>query len=144
MKKKLKVTKMKILTLKVTSRPNSKWRHCEDSVTNQDKVNVNYESDDLKNKIQWQIATSRNKHGHFTNTGKNTLERNRKFHEIHFEWSNRFSPLHNDDQNLTTKRPTSTIPSIPEKIPTNSRNTSPHATNTVRNKGHLYVPPRIT
>ena len=45
-----------------------------------------------------------------------------------------FSPLYNDDKNLTTKRPTSTTPNLPEKIPTSSRNTSPHATNTVRNK----------
>ena len=99
-------------------------------------LNVNYEFNDLKNKIQWEIATSRNKHGHSTNTGKNTLERNRKSNDIHFELSNRFSPLHNDDQNLT-KRPTSTIPNIPEKIPSNSRNTSPHATNTRRNKRPL-------
>ena len=42
--------------------------------------------------------------------------------------SNRFSPLQNDDQNLTTKEPTSTIPNIPEKIPINSRNTSPICT----------------
>ena len=34
----------------------------------------------------------------------------------------------------TTKRPTSTIPNIPGKIPTHSRNTSPHATNIIRNK----------
>ena len=45
--------------------------------------------------------------------------------------SNTFSPL-NFDQDLT--RPTSAIPNIPEKIPTNSRNTSLHTTNTVRNK----------
>ena len=37
----------------------------------------------------------------------------------------------------TTKRPTSTIPNIPGKIPTHSRNTSPHATNIVRNKRPL-------
>ena len=104
--------------------------HCDDSVTNKDILNVNYESNDLKNEIQWKIATSRSKHGHSTNTGTNTLERNRKSNDIHFELCNRFSPLCNDDQNLT-KGPTSTIPNIPEKIPTNSRNTSPHSTNTV-------------
>ena len=109
-------------------------RHCEDSIANKDKVNENCESNDLKNKGQWQIATSRNKHGHSTNAGKVTLERNRKPNEIDFKLSNRFSPLH-VDQNLT--RPTSTIPNIPEKIPTNSRNTSPHASNTVQNKGPL-------
>ena len=109
-------------------------RHCEDSIANKDKVNVNYESNDLKNESQWQIATSRNKHGHSTNAGKVTLERNRKPNEIDFKLSNRFSSLH-VDQNLT--RPTSTIPNIPEKIPTNSRNTSPHASNTVQNKGPL-------
>ena len=80
------------------------------------------------------MATSRNKRGHSTNTRKNTLERNKKSNDIHFELNNRFSPLHNDDENSTTKRPTSTIPNIPENIPTNSTNTSPHATNTVRNK----------
>ena len=48
--------------------------------------------------------------------------------------SNRFSPLHNDDQNVTTKWPTNTIPNIPEKIPGNSRNTSPHVTNTLWKK----------
>ena len=48
-----------------------------------------------------------------------------------------FSPLHNDDQNLTKKRPTSTIPNIPGKIATNSINTSPHATHTIRNKRPL-------
>ena len=113
-------------------------RHCENSVTNEAKVNVNYESDDLKNGIQWQLATSRNKRGHSTNTRKNTLERNRKSNDIHFEITfTSFSTLHNDNQNLTTKRPTSTIPNIPEKIPTNSRNTSPHSTNAVRNKRPL-------
>ena len=106
----------------------------EDSIANKNKVNVNYESKDLKNQSQWQITTSRNKHGHSTNAGKVTLERNRKPNEIDFKLSNRFSSLH-VDQNLT--RPTSTIPNIPEKIPTNSRNTSPHASNTVQNKGPL-------
>ena len=67
---------------------------------------------------------------------RNTLERNRKSNDIHFELSRGFLFLHNDDQNLT-KRPTSTIPNIPEKIPTNSRNTSPHATNTMQNKRPL-------
>ena len=103
-------------------------RHYGDSITNKEKVNVNYESDNLKNESQWQIA------GHFTNTRKNTLERNKKSNEIHFELNNRFSPLHNNDQNSTMKRLISTILNIPEKIPTNSRNTSPHTTNTVRNK----------
>ena len=77
------------------------------------------------------------KRDHSTNTGKNTFERNRKSNDIHLELSNRFSPRHNDDQKLTTKRPTSTIPDRLEKTPTNSRNTSPHATNTVRNKRPL-------
>ena len=45
-------------------------RLCEDSVTNKDKVNVNYEPDDLKNEIQWEVAAFRNKHCHSTNTGK--------------------------------------------------------------------------
>ena len=109
-------------------------RHCKDLIANKDKVNENNESNDLKNEGQWQITTSRNKHGHSTNAGKVTLERNRKPNEIDFKLSNRFSSLH-VDQNLT--RPTSTIPNIPEKIPTNSRNTSPHASNTVQNKGPL-------
>ena len=64
-------------------------RHCEDSVTNKDKVNVNYKSDDLKIKIKWQMATSRNKHYHFTNTGKNSFEKNRKSSDIYFDLSNR-------------------------------------------------------
>ena len=72
--------------------------------------------------------------GHSTNAGKVTLERNRKSNDIYFKLSNRFSPLH-VDQNLT--RPTSTIPNIPEKIPTNSRNTSLHTTNTMWNKRPL-------
>ena len=100
-------------------------------------MNVNYESDNLKNKSQWQIATSRNNRGHSTNTRKNTLGRNKKSNDIHFELSNRFSSLHNDDQNSTTKRPTSTIPNIPQKIPTNSSNTSPHATSAARNQRPL-------
>ena len=112
-------------------------RHCDDSVTNKNKLNVNYELTISKNEIQWQIATSSNKHGHSTNTGKSTLERKRKSNDIHFELNKRLSPLHEDNQSLTTKRPTSTIPDIPEKIPTNSRNTSPHVTNTVRNKRPL-------
>ena len=68
----------------MTSRPNSKLlktrlsrfenKHCEDSVTNKDKVNVNYKYDDLKNEIHWQIATSRNNHGHSANTGKMLLK----------------------------------------------------------------------
>ena len=99
-------------------------RHCEDSIIyHKGKANVSYDSDNLKNERQWQIATSRNKRGHSANAGKNILERNRKSNDIHFELSNSFSHLHNEDQNLTTKRPTSTIPNIPEKIPTNSGNT---------------------
>ena len=51
---------MKIVTSKVTSSGNSvienlprfENRHCEDSITNKDKVNVNYESEDLKNESQ--------------------------------------------------------------------------------------------
>ena len=102
----------------------------EDSIANKNKVNVNCESKDLKNQSQWQITTSRNKHGHSTNAGKSTLERNKKSNDIYFKLSNRFSPLHNDDQNLT-KGPTSTNPNTPQKIPTNSRNTSPYAINNV-------------
>ena len=104
-------------------------------------MNVNYESNNLKNESQWQIATSRNKHGHSTNAGKVTLERNRKVNHIHFKLSNRFSPLH-VDQDLT--RPTSTIPNIPEKIPTNSRNTLSIQLILCEVKDHLYAPPRIT
>ena len=48
--------------------------------------------------------------------------------------SNTFSPL-DFDEDLT--RPTSTIPNIPEKIPTNRRNTFLHTTNTVQNKRPL-------
>ena len=118
----------------IESQPRFENRHCKDSVTNKEKVNVNYKSDNHKNEIHCQITTSRDKHGNSTNKENNTLERNIKSNDIHFELSNWFAPLHNDDQNLTTKRPTSTIPKIPEKIPANSRNTSPHATNTVRNK----------
>ena len=106
-------------------------RHCQDSVANKDNVNVNYESNNLKNECQLQIAFSRKKHGPSTTAGKVTLERNRKSNDSHFKLSNRFSSLHDDDQNLTRKRPTSTIPNITEKIPTNSRNTSLHTTNTV-------------
>ena len=87
-------------------------------------MNVSYKSDDIKNKINWQIVTCRNKHSHYSDTENNTSERNRKSHYTHFELSSRFSPLHNDDRNLTTKRPTSTIPNIPGKNPTNSKNTS--------------------
>ena len=47
------------------------------------------------------------------------------------------SPPQKDAQNLAKKRTTSTIPNMPEKIPTNSKNTSPHATNTVQNKRPL-------
>ena len=54
------------------------------------------------------VKTSRNKSGHSTNTGENSLEGNRKSNDIRFELSNKFPPLHNNDQNLTTKRPTST------------------------------------
>ena len=61
-------------------------------------------------------ANSRNKHGHSINTGKNTLKRGRKSNDVHFELNNMFCLLHNDDQNLTTKRPTSTIPNIPRKF----------------------------
>ena len=85
----------------------------EDSIANKNKVNVNYKSKDLKNQSQWQITTSRNKHGYSTNAGKSTLERNKKSNDIYFKSSNRFSPLHNDDQNLT-KRPTSTNPNTPQ------------------------------
>ena len=44
----------------------------------------------LKNESQWQIATSRNKRGHSTNTTKNTLERNRKSNNMYFKLRNRF------------------------------------------------------
>ena len=66
-------------------------------------VNVNYKSDDNKNEIHWQIATSRNTHVHSKNTENNTVERKIKSSDIDFVLSNRFSPLHNDDQNVTTK-----------------------------------------
>ena len=86
---------MKIVTSKVTSRGNSvienlprfENRHCEDSITNKDKANVNYESEDLKNESQQQIATSRNKRGHSANAGKYTLEKNRKSNDIRIELS---------------------------------------------------------
>ena len=68
-------------------------RHYEDSISNKDKVNVNYESNNLKTKCQWQIAFSRKKHGPSTTAGKVTLERNRKSNDIHFKLSNSF-PLH--------------------------------------------------
>ena len=61
---------------------------------------------------------------------KNT-KKYKKSNNIHFELSKRFSPLHNDDQNLTTKRATSTVLKIPEKIPADSRSISLYATNTV-------------
>ena len=61
---------------------------------------------------------------------------------IHFRLSDRFSPLHSDDQNLKMKRPTSTVPNIPNKTSANNRNTSLHVTNTVQ-KDLLYVLPRI-
>ena len=83
------------------------------------------------------IATSRNKYVHSANTENNTCERNRKSNDVHhecFKLSNKLSPLQNNNQNLTTKRRTSTIPNIHEKILANNRNTSPHVTNTVRNK----------
>ena len=67
-------------------------RHCEGSITNKDRVNVNYESDYLKNESQWEIATS-------LNVVILLIQEN----DIHLELSNRFSPRHNDDQNLTTK-----------------------------------------
>ena len=68
-------------------------RHCQDSVANKDNVNVNYESNNLKNECQLQIAFSRKKHGPSTTAGKVTLERNRKSNDIHFKLSNSF-PLH--------------------------------------------------
>ena len=117
--------------------PKSENRSREDSVTNKDKMNVNYKSDKNKNKIHWQIATSRSKYVHSSKVESNTFERNRTFNDIHFELSKMFSLLYNDDQNLTTKRPTSTIPSMPEKIPADSRNTSLHVTSTVQNKRPL-------
>ena len=74
----------------MTSRPNLKLlKTYQDlkldtvKIANKDKMNVNYESNYLKNESQWQITTSRNKHGHSTNTGKVTLERNRKTNDIH-------------------------------------------------------------
>ena len=97
-------------------------------------MNVNYRSDDNKNQIHWKIDTSRNQHVHFTNTENNTFERNRKSNEILVKLSTRFSSQHNDNQNITTKIPASAIPNIPEKTPANSRKTSPHVTNIVRNK----------
>ena len=65
---------MKIVTLNVTSRPNSKLLKAYPDLKIDTKVNVNYESHDLKNEIQWQIAASRNKHDHSTNTGKMLLK----------------------------------------------------------------------
>ena len=119
-------------------------RHCEDSIANKDKVNVNYESNNLKNESQWQIATSRNKHGHATNVGKVTLERNRKFNDIHFKLSNRFSPLQKVDQNLTRKRLASIIPNIPEKITIIVETHLPIQLILCEMRDRLHVPPRIT
>ena len=62
-----------------------KKRNCKDSVTNKDKVNINYKSDDNKNKIHLKIATSRDKHVHSTNAENSTVERNRKSNDIYFE-----------------------------------------------------------
>ena len=45
-------------------------RHYEDSIANKDKVNVNYESNNLKTKCQWQIAFSRKKTWSFYNCRK--------------------------------------------------------------------------
>ena len=115
----------------------SRFENRQDFVTTKDKVNVNYKYDNHKNEIHRQIPTSRNKYGHFTNT-ENILERNRKSNGIHFELGNRFSPLHNDDQNLRKKRPISRISNIPEKMPAISRNPSP-----VQLILHLYVTLRI-
>ena len=100
-------------------------------------MNVNYEPNDLKNESQWQIATSRNRHDHSAISGKVTLEINRKSNEIYLKLRNRFSPLYNIDQNLTRKKVKNYNSYIPEKMSTNSRNTSPHATNTVPDKRPL-------
>ena len=66
----------------------------------------------------------------------------RKSNDIHFELSNRFSPLHNDDQNLTTKRPASTIPNIPNQLIVETH--LPMQLILCEIKDRLYVPPRIT
>ena len=70
--------------------------HLEDSNTDKNKSNLNYENGENNNKDLWQIANSRQKHI------KTTNESNRKSNNIHFELSNRFSPLYNEGQTLAT------------------------------------------
>ena len=88
-------------------------------------MNVNYESDDFKNESQWQIATS-----------LNVVILLTQENDIHLELSNRFSPRHNDDQNLTTKDQQVQFLIYLRKFQLIVE-TSPHATNTVRNKRPL-------
>ena len=70
--------------------------HLEDSNTDKNKSNLNYENGENNNKDLWQIANSRQKHI------KTTNESNRKSNNIHFELSNRFSPLYHEGQTLAT------------------------------------------
>ena len=70
--------------------------HLEDSNTYKNKSNLNYKNGENNNKDLWQIANSRQKHI------KTTNESNRKSNNIHFELSNRFSPLHHEGQTLAT------------------------------------------
>ena len=70
--------------------------HLDDSNTDKNKSNLNYENGENNNKDLWQIANSRQKHIKATN------ESNRKSNNIHFELSNRFSPLYHEGQTLAT------------------------------------------
>ena len=76
---------------------------------NEDEINQNNKNHE--NQHEWQNVISKNRNTNNANASdSNMYTRNRKSNPVHFEISNRFSPLNNKDPNPATVRLTSEVP----------------------------------
>ena len=76
---------------------------------NEDKINQNNKTHE--NQHEWQNVTSKNRNTNNANASdRNSYTRTRKSNPVHFETSNRFSLLNNEDPNPATVRLTSEVP----------------------------------
>ena len=78
---------------------------------NNDEDEINQNNKTHKNQQEWQYVISKNRNTNNANASdSNTYTRNRKSNPVHFEISNRFSPLNSEDPNPATVRLTSEVP----------------------------------
>ena len=83
-------------------------RKREDNNT-EDKINQNNKTHE--NQHEWQSVISENRNTNNANVSDSyTYTRNRKSNPVHFEISNRFSPLNNEDPNPATVRLINEVP----------------------------------